>query len=86
MSGPVSEMQERVCTVEHEPGWGWIARCPWSGFEIPEPGFRWNSRSAARSVVDERRAMGRDAAWEERQRAMLDAEISIAEGGKSNDL
>lgn len=42
----------RVRTVEHEVGWGWIARNPDTGSEI-WPGFRWASRSVARDVVRE---------------------------------
>lgn len=41
----------RVRTVEYDPGYGWIARNPFTGREIPEDGFRWVSRSVARSVV-----------------------------------
>lgn len=39
-------------------GYGWIARCPRTGAEIMEPGFRWRTRSVARSVVDEHRLLG----------------------------
>ncbi len=39
----------RVRTVEHDPGWGWIARDP-QGHEVI-PGFRWASRSIARCVA-----------------------------------
>ena len=48
----------RIRTVEYEPGWGWIARCPKTGIEIMEEGFRWNSRSVARSVVYEHKILG----------------------------
>lgn len=44
----------RVRTVEHEPGWGWIARNPYTGEEI-WPDFRWASRSVARDVVRQAR-------------------------------
>ena len=44
----------RVRTVEHESGWGWIAREPNTGAEVL-PGFRWASRSVARDVVQEAR-------------------------------
>lgn len=47
----------RVRTVEYEPGYGWIARDPLTGREIPEDGFRWMSRSVARSVVLECRLL-----------------------------
>lgn len=47
---------KRVRAVEYEPGWGWIARDPRTGLEIL-PDFRWASRSVARSVVLERRAI-----------------------------
>lgn len=57
----------RFPTVEHDPGLGWIARDPWSGFEIMESGFRWNSRSVARAVVEEARVLGPDPAWISRQ-------------------
>lgn len=43
--------RRRVRTVEYDPGFGWIARDPLTGLEIPEAGFRWMSRSVARSVV-----------------------------------
>lgn len=65
------EKLTRIRTVERVPGWGWIARCPFSGLELFEPGFVWNSRSVARDVVEERRRFGRDEAWEARQRATL---------------
>jgi hypothetical protein len=42
----------RVRTVEYEPGWGWIARSPYTGREIIED-FRWRSRDIARAVVRE---------------------------------
>lgn len=58
-------------TVEYEPYEGWIARCPHSGFEIPEPGFRWNSRSVARAVVQEARILGPNERWIEDQQALL---------------
>lgn len=61
----------RIRTVEYEPYEGWIARCPWSGFEITEPGFRWNSRSVARAIVNELRILGRDEEWEARQLDLL---------------
>lgn len=44
---------KRIKTVEHEPGEGWIARNPWTGQEILETGWRWNSRAVARTVVAE---------------------------------
>jgi hypothetical protein len=46
----------RVRTVEYEPGWGWIARDPRTGREVLE-NFRWTSRSVARDVVREARAL-----------------------------
>lgn len=45
-----------VRTVEHEPGWGWIARDPSTGAEIL-PNFRWTSRSVARGAVDQSRVL-----------------------------
>lgn len=65
--------KQKIRTVEYLPGWGWIARCPFSGFDIFEPGFVWNSRSVARAVVAEARMLGRNEAWEAKQRAMIDA-------------
>lgn len=62
-------MGERIRTVEYDPGWGWIARCPWSGFEIMCPGFRWNSRSVARAVVYESRVLGPNKKWIAKQHA-----------------
>lgn len=53
----------RFRTVEFEPGWGWVARDPWSGFDIMEPGFCWNSRYVARTVVDEARVLGPNPGW-----------------------
>lgn len=53
LDGPVG----RVRTVEYDPGWGWIARSPFTGAEIPEPGFRWFSRESARCVVAECRML-----------------------------
>lgn len=44
----------RIRTVEYEPGWGWIARDPWTGKEVIED-FVWRTRSVARAVVDEAR-------------------------------
>ena len=52
---------KRVRTVEHETGWGWIARDPATGREVI-PEFRWRTRSAARDVVAAQRALARDAA------------------------
>lgn len=50
-------MMGRVRTVEKDPrGHGWIARSPFDGRELCEPGYRWNSRSSAWHAV-----------WEERQ-------------------
>lgn len=46
----------RVRTVEFDHGWGWIARNPFTGEEI-WPGFRWASRSVARTVVAECRLL-----------------------------
>lgn len=46
----------RVRTVEFDHGWGWIARNPFTGEEI-WPGFRWASRSVARTVVRECRLL-----------------------------
>lgn len=51
----------RVRTVEHDPGHGWIARDPATGLEI-WPNFRWASRSVARAVVAEARALAAQAA------------------------
>lgn len=45
--------QRRVLTVEHDHGWGWIARDPRTGRGIPDDDFRWSSRSIARAVVRE---------------------------------
>jgi len=42
--------KHRVCTVEYEPGWGWIARDPRTGAEVLKD-FRWRTRAAARDVV-----------------------------------
>jgi hypothetical protein len=50
-------MTKRVRTVEYEPGWGWIARNPWTGEEC-WPDFVWASRSVARAVVDDYRRAG----------------------------
>jgi hypothetical protein len=47
----------RVRTVERDPGGGWIARSPFDGRELGGDGFRWNSRSVARTVVDEDRVL-----------------------------
>lgn len=44
----------RIRTVEYVPGWGWIARNPWTGKEVIED-FVWVSRSVARAVVDSAR-------------------------------
>ena len=44
----------RVRTIEHEKGWGWIARDPATGEEIIKD-FRWASREAARAAVMEAR-------------------------------
>ena len=62
----------RIRTVEFIPGEGWIARCPFSGFEIMEPGFRWFTRSVARAVVDEARILGPDEKWIARQKKRLE--------------
>lgn len=61
----------RLKTVEYDPGWGWIASDPWSGFEIMDPGFRWNSRSVARAVVAEARLLGPNQKWIRRQKQQL---------------
>jgi hypothetical protein len=45
---------KRIRTVEYDPGWGWIARNPYTGEEIIED-FVWCSRSVARAVVAEAR-------------------------------
>lgn len=45
-----------VKTVEHDPGFGWIARNPFTGEEILTK-FRWASRGVARAVVYECRVM-----------------------------
>lgn len=65
--------KRRIKTVEYVPGYGWTARCPFSGFDLFEPGFIWNSRSVARDVVDEARRRGRDTAWEAKQKQSLAA-------------
>ena len=36
-------------TVEHDPGWGWIARDPQGREVIPD--IRWASRAIARDVA-----------------------------------
>lgn len=59
----------RFATVEYEPGWGWVARDPWTGFDIMEPGFVWNSRYVARTVVDEARVLGPSPKWIAKQLA-----------------
>lgn len=51
-------MTKRVRTVAYDPDWGWIARCPNSGEEIMEAGFRWRTRDVARTVVDEHVMLG----------------------------
>lgn len=56
----------RIRTVEHDPPWGWIARDPFDGKEFIEDGFRWRSRSVARAVVDEQRAIAK---MKEREKA-----------------
>lgn len=48
----------RIKTVEHEPGWGWIARNPFTGADILTD-FRWSSRGIARAVVSECRELER---------------------------
>ena len=40
----------RVRTVEHDAGFGWIARSSRTDEEVL-PGFRWTSRAIARTVV-----------------------------------
>ena len=45
----------RVRTIEHDPGWGWIARNPFTGKAIFNDDWRWVSRSVARAVVTEAR-------------------------------
>lgn len=57
--------------VKRDPEGGWIALYPHSGLELIEPGFRWNSRAAARDAVESTRLTGPDARWEARQRAAL---------------
>lgn len=45
----------RIRTVEKDPKGGWIARSPFDGRELCQPGDRWNTRSSAWHVVwDER--------------------------------
>lgn len=51
----------RIKTVEYDPGWGWIARNPFTGDEILEPGFRWNTRESARTVVWDARHLSDEA-------------------------
>ncbi len=46
--------KKRIRTVEYDPGWGWLARCPVTGKDILH-NFVWRSRSIARAVVNERR-------------------------------
>lgn len=48
---------KRVRRVEHDPCGGWIARDKF-GVEYMEPGWRWNSRSVAQTVVLEDKAYG----------------------------
>jgi hypothetical protein len=43
---------KRVRTVEYEPGWGWIARNPYTGKDVI-PDFVWRTRAVARTVVAE---------------------------------
>lgn len=59
-------MAKRIKSVEHEEGWGWIARNPFTGEEIMKD-FRWTSRSVARSVVAECRMMTRHSTRERGQ-------------------
>jgi hypothetical protein len=47
----------RIKTVEHDPGWGWIARDPWTGEEV-WPNFVWRTRDVARCVVEQARRRG----------------------------
>lgn len=47
----------RTRTVQYEPGWGWIARNPWTGEEIIKD-FVWRTRAVARTVVQEVRLRG----------------------------
>lgn len=51
----------RVRTVERDKQGGWIARDPATGLEIWH-NFRWASRSVARAVVAEARALAAQAA------------------------
>lgn len=53
-------MKPRIKTVEYVPGEGWIARSPFDGRELGGTGFRWNSRSSARCVVDEERVLPKE--------------------------
>lgn len=60
IQGPASEVAQnkrRVRRVEKDPRCGWIARDK-NGVEYFEEGWRWNSRSVARAVVEEDRALG----------------------------
>ncbi len=50
--------KKRIRTVEYDPGWGWIARNPWTGKEVIE-GFVWRTRSVARAVVEEARRLSK---------------------------
>lgn len=47
----------RIRRVEKDPYGGWIARDKF-GVEYFDGGFRWNSRSVARAVVEEDRITG----------------------------
>lgn len=51
----------RFKTVEYDPGWGYIARNPWTGEEVID-GFRWRTRDVARAVVDEARLLSKPTA------------------------
>lgn len=53
--GACSGVRKRMRSVEYEPGWGWIARGPDGREVLPE--FRWRTRSAARDVAKEARAL-----------------------------
>lgn len=48
---------KRIKTIEYEPGWGWIARSPWTGKEVLD-NFRWRTREVARDVVRQARLLG----------------------------
>lgn len=64
---------KRVRRVEYDPGWRWIARDKF-GLEYMETGFRWSSRSVARDVVEQDKALG-DKGVEARRRELQERRI-----------